>query len=698
MKKLNWFTRGIAGTLMAAFSATPVLPAAETPAESVASKATGATEKAPKVPRFSLDYMDPAVKPGADFYRYADGNWVKNDPVPPDKSRWGAFMELQERNWYLIHQILDDALASKPQTNSPTQKVADFFRSAMDTNRIEGLSFKPLQPDLKRIENLKGAEDLLRLLADFHARGIDAGFNRSASPDAKNSEVYAFYLGQGGLGLPDRDYYLTERFAKQREAYAAHVAKMFTLLGEAPDAAKTHAATVLELETALAKASKSRVELRDPIANYHKFTVADIVRDYPDAPLPVYLAAADLGNLSEVIIRQPEFFKALYALATQRPLADWKVYLRWHLLRGTAPYLHAAAEEESFAFYGKVLREQQVQEPRWQRAARVIDGEIGEALGQLFVERNFPPAARARMLELVQNLKAVFHDRLQKADWMTDATRAKALAKFERFTQKIGYPDKFRDYSTVEIRPDDFLGNVQRADVFESRRELRRVGQPVDKTEWHMTPETVNAYFNPLQNEIVFPAGILQPPFFDIEMDDAVNYGAIGVVIGHEITHGYDDQGRKYDSEGNLNDWWTEADAKAFEARAQKVVEQYNAYEPLPGLHVNGELTLGENLADLGGTSIAYEALQRALAKNPAKRKKIDGLTPEQRFFISLSQVWRTNCREAEARRLVTVDPHSPGQFRAVGPHVNQKEFYEAFDIKEGMPMWRAPELRAKIW
>jgi putative endopeptidase len=302
------------------------------------------------------------------------------------------------------------------------------------------------------------------------------------------------------------------------------------------------------------------------------------------------------------------------------------------------------------------------------------------------------------MNELVENLKSVVRDRLHKLDWMTEATKAKALAKFDRFTQKIGHPDKFRDYSIVEIHADDFLGNVERADMFETKRTLSRVGQTVDKTEWHMTPETVNAYFNPLQNEIVFPAGILQPPFFDLEMDDAVNYGAIGVVIGHEITHGYDDQGRKYDADGNLNDWWTEADAKAFEARAQKVVDQYNAYEPLPGLHVNGQLTLGENIADLGGTSIAFEALQRALAKDPSKRKKIDGFTPEQRFFLSLSQVWRTNCRETEARRLVTVDPHSPGMFRAIGPHVNLQEFYDAFNIGSGTPMWRAPELRAKIW
>jgi len=345
-----------------------------------------------------------------------------------------------------------------------------------------------------------------------------------------------------------------------------------------------------------------------------------------------------------------------------------------------------------------VLRGQPAQEPRWQRSARIIDGSIGEALGQIFVEKYFPPAAKARMAELISNLQAVFHDRLKSVPWMTETTRAKALGKFDRFTRKIGYPDKFRDYSSIDIRPDDYLGNVQRAAIFEARRELARVGKPVDKTEWDMTPQTVNAYFNPSQNEIVFPAGILQPPFFDVDMDDAVNYGAIGVVIGHEITHGYDDEGRHYDADGNLNEWWTEPDAKAFEDRTQKVVDQYNGYEALPGLHVNGKLTLGENLADLGGTSIAIEALERDLAKTPSKRAMVDGFTPEQRFFLSLAQLWRVNWREAELRRRIVTDPHSPGQFRAIGPHVNMKEFYDAFGIHEGDPMWVTPEKRAKVW
>jgi putative endopeptidase len=683
MKKLDYSFRLALAAACATWGA-PGLKAAEAP---------------PRVPRFSIDYMDKSVDPGTDFFHYAAGNWIKTNPVPEDKSRWGAFMELQERNWFLIHEILDSlTTAATVQENSPAWKVRDFYRSALDTNRLEALGFKPLEPDLERIRALESGNDILGLLADFHQRGIGGFFGQSVEPDAKNSSVYALYLRQGGLGLPDRDYYLKEDFAKIRGAYVAHVAKMLMLLGEEPAAAQPHAATVLELETALAKSSKSRVDLRDPIANYHKFAVADVVREYPEAPLRIYLRGLGLENLPEVIIAQPEFFQALYELAKERPLEDWKTYLRWHLLNARAPYLHAVAEDQWFAFYGQVLRGQPSQEPRWQRAARVIDGQIGEALGQLFVARHFPPSARARMIELVDNLKAVFRDRLAKADWMTEATRAKALAKFGRFTQKIGHPDPFRDYSAVQVRPDDYLGNVQRAELFESRRQLARVGLPVDKTEWHMTPQTVNAYFNPSQNEIVFPAGILQPPFFDGELDDAVNYGAIGVVIGHEITHGYDDQGRKYDAEGNLNDWWTEADAKAFEARARMVVDQYDAYEALPGLHVNGKLTLGENIADLGGTSISCEALERALAKDPAKRKKIDGFTPEQRFFLSLSQVWRINCREAEIRRLITVDPHSPGQFRGVGPHVNVQEFYDAFGIEAGAPLWRPPQARARIW
>jgi putative endopeptidase len=452
------------------------------------------------------------------------------------------------------------------------------------------------------------------------------------------------------------------------------------------------------LETELAGASRTRVELRDPVKNYNKFTRAGLLQTNPAIPWQAYLAGRGLAGAPCAIVGQPEFFAAVDKLIRSRPLSDWRVYLRWHLLHASARFLCRDAEVESFNFFGKVLSGQPEQEPRWKRASRTLDGSIGEAVGQLYVEKHFPPEAKARMKDLVENLKTVFRDHLEKADWMTDATRARALAKFARFTQKIGCPDKFRDYSSIKIKRGDYLGNVRRAAVFEERRQIARVGQPVDRTEWDMTPPTVNAYFNPLQNEIVFPAGILQPPFFDVTRDDAVNYGAIGVVIGHEITHGYDDQGRKFDAGGNLNEWWTTNDAKEFDARAQKVVDEYNGFEALPGAHVNGKLTLGENLADLGGVNIAYDALERTLARNPSRRKMIDGFTPEQRFFISFAQVWRTNIREPEERRLLTVDPHSPGRFRAVGPLMNFQPFFDAFDIKPGDSMWRAPELRARIW
>jgi len=677
----------------------PAFLAAAVGLDAVAADSTTDFSPPPRVPAFSIDYMDRSVSPKEDFYKFADGNWVKQNPVPPDKSRWASFTELAERNWFLIHDILDKAEAdTTAPAASPTREVGDFFASAMDTNRIEKLGFKPIAPSLKRIDRLKTTAELFPLLADFHLHGFGGMFAGGFGPDDKNSSIYALQLAQGGLSLPDRDYYLKDSFADTRAKYREHVAKMFELLGEKPADAAAHAGTVLDLETELAKASRTRTELRDPNKNYNKFTTAELIATNPAIPWKAYFAALDLTDPSYEIVGQPEFFTALNRLVQDRPLSDWKVYLRWRVLHASAPYLHRAVGDETFAFFGKVLSGQQEQEPRWKRSAHVIDHSIGEALGELYVQKYFPPEARQRMIELVDNLKAVFRDRLDHVPWMADATRARALAKFDRFTQKIGYPGKFRDYSSVKIARDDYLGNASRADAFEAHREIARVGKAVDRTEWHMTPETVNAYFSPNENEIVFPAGILQPPFFSMDADDAVNYGAIGVVIGHEMTHGYDDEGRKYDADGNLNDWWTDADGKDFDARAQKVVDEYNGFEVLPGVHVNGKLTLGENLADLGGVNIAYDALERLLAKDPSKRKTIDGFTPEQRFFISFAQVWRTNIREAEARRLVTVDPHSPGRFRAVGPLFNVQAFYDAFDIKQGDPMWHPPEQRAKIW
>ncbi|MBL9128976.1 MAG: M13 family metallopeptidase, partial [Verrucomicrobiales bacterium] len=485
---------------------------------------------------------------------------------------------------------------------------------------------------------------------------------------------------------------------KQRAEYRRHVAESLQVLGEAKSDAELLADRIIALETGLAKASRTRTELRDQEKNYNKMTRDELARRAPVVAWDEYFDAAGISQVREVVVRQPEFFEALNKLSEETEPETWQIYLRWHLIRSTAPLLHSRAADENFRFYGTVLPGQPQPEPRWQRAARAIDSGLGEALGQIFVEKHFPARARARMSELVDNVRAVFRDRLARLDWMSDATREEAAKKFARFTPKIGHPEKFRDYSGVEIRPDDLVGNVQRAARAAARRDLDRIGKPVDRSEWGMTPQTVNAYFSPTQNEIVFPAGILQPPFFDLELDDAVNYGAIGSVIGHEITHGYDDQGRKYDAQGNLRDWWSAADAAEFAKRAQVLIDQYGAYEPLPGAKINGQLTLGENIADLGGVSIAFEALQRALAADPSKRRTIDGFTPEQRFFLAFAQAWRVNTREAEIRRRLVVDPHSPPQFRAFGPLVHHPAFFEAFGIQPGDPLWKAPEARARIW
>lgn len=652
----------------------------------------------PPVPAFSFSYMDRSVSPATNFYLFCDGDWVKKNPVPADKSRWGGFVQLGERNAWLIHAVLEDAAASKSPKGTPRREAGDFYYSAMDTNRLEKLRFKPIEADLKRVETVKSTDDLFHLLARFHNEGIGGIFGAGFDPDAKQSSIYALQLEQGGLSMPDRDYYLKEGFAEQRKAYREHVAKMFTLLGEKPEEAAAQADVVLNLETEMAKASRTRVELRDPNKNYNKVSKAELLAGNRSIHWDIYLSDRDLGKVSYAIVGQPEYFEAVDKLISSRPLSEWKTYLRWHVLHSAAPYLCHDADIENFNFFGKTLSGQPEQEPRWKRAYRMLDGSIGEAVGQLYVEKYFPPAAKARMKALVENLQDVFRDHLKNAGWMTEETRAKALAKFARFTKKIGYPDRFRDYSSIKIDRGDLLGNIRRAAAFEEHREIARVGQPVDRSEWDMTPQTVNAYFNPLQNEIVFPAGILQPPFFDLTQPDPINYGAIGVVIGHEMTHGYDDQGRKYDADGNLNDWWTKEDAKKFDAQAQKVVDEYSAFETLPGVHVNGRLTLGENLADMGGISIAYDAMERALARDPSKRKMENGFSPEQLFFISFAQVWRTTIRDAEARRQVTVDPHSPGRFRAVGPLLNFQQFFDAFDIKPGDPMWTAPDLRAHIW
>jgi putative endopeptidase len=643
--------------------------------------------------------MDRTADPTRDFYRFATGRWLDSHPVPADKIRWSAFTELLERNFQLLRGLLEETAHSpRGSVTGLRRQVGDFFSTAMDSSLRAELGNRPILADLKRIEAARSVGFLLSVIARFHRDGVAGLFSTVVAPDEKNSSIYALYLVQGGLSLPDRDYYLLARFSTVRKAYHKHVVKALQLIGDSPAQAERSARAVLKIETALARASRSRVDLRDPHKNYNRFTVTEITQRQPRIRWGDYLRRRGVRRPHYLVVGQPEFFDAVNTLLQSVTLEDWKGYLRWHLVHDSAPHLDPRLEDEDFDFFHRQLLGQEKPEPDWKRAAELVDRSLGEALGRLYVERYFPPEARDRMLELVQDMRDVFHARLQAVPWMTEETRARAIAKFDRFTTKIGYPHKFRSYAKVRVSRRDPLGNVRRARAFEIQRNVARVGGEVDRDEWQMTPPTVNAYFEPTMNEIVFPAGILQPPFFDPTMDDPVNFGGIAVVIGHEITHGYDDQGRKYDADGNLSDWWTPADAKEFQARAQRIVEQYSRFEPLPGQPINGELTMGENIADLGGVTIAFEALQRRIAAGRTQDEAIDGFTPEQRFFLSYGQIWRGNVRDEEQRRRLTVDPHSPGRYRVNGALASVPEFWKAFNVPAGAPMRQDETHRVSIW
>lgn len=642
--------------------------------------------------------MDRTVKPGDNFYRYANGRWLDKNPIPPSETRWGSFNELQENNYKALHELLEAAAGSNAPANTAEGKIGNFYRSGMDSNRIEKAGLEPLKADFARIDKIKNTRELMQEIAYQHTQGIGQVFGFYVGPDDKNVTQMAAQFYQGGLGIPDRDYYFKDdqRSKAIRTAYLNYLEQAFQLMGDKADAAKRHAEDIMKLETSLAEASMTRVEMRDPYKLYNKMEVAKLDQQEKNMGWASLMQTLGAARENSAIIGMPAFFERLDKELAATPLATWKAYLKFHLFNDMAPYLFSKADDMRFAFYGKTMRGQQAQRDRWKRVLQVIDGSIGELLGEVYVAKHFKPEAKARMQELVSNLQQTYAERIQRLDWMSEATKTRALAKLNTFMKKIGYPDKWRDYSKLTIVPGDYVANVKAASAFDYNYMVSKLGKPVDRSEWGMTPPTVNAYYNPAFNEIVFPAGILQYPFFDFSADDAVNYGGIGAVIGHEMTHGFDDQGRQYDAEGNLNDWWTEADAKMFTEKADVVVQQFNNYTVLDTVHVNGALTLGENLADLGGLAIAYEAFQKT--KQAKEGQLIDGFTPEQRFFLSWAQVWRANTRPEEMAQRIVTDPHSPNELRANGPLTNMPEFYKAFDVKPGDKMYREPQERAKVW
>ena len=655
-------------------------------------------------PAFDVTHMDKSVNPGEDFYTHAIGGWLKQNPIPPEFSRWGSFNELAELNNEAMRVVAEKAgkdTAGGGKVAPEVQLVGDYYASGMDEKAVEAAKAKPLEGELKKIDAIKDRGDVLQAIARLHLLGANPLFGFTSGADDKNAGMVISQAYQSGLGLPDRDYYTKDDEAskKLRDQYVEHVTKMLTLLGTPADKAAENARKILAIETSLAEPARTRVELRNPEANYNKMSQAELQKLMPDFKWDDYFKAIGLAEPGDINVGQPDFFKAANGVFASTSVDDWKSYLRWHLVKEFAGHLSSDFVDEEFRFFGQTLTGAKKLKERWKRVVESTNHAVGEALGKLYVAENFPPESKARMLELVKNVREAMADSIKSRDWMDEETKKKALEKLDAFTVKIGYPDKWRDYTGLKIDRSSYAANAMRAAEFETRRELNKIGKPIDRGEWGMTPPTVNAYYNPNLNEIVFPAGILQPPFFNAKADDPINYGGIGGVIAHEISHGFDDQGRQFDAQGNLRDWWTKESAAKYKERADKIVQQYEEYEPLPGMHINGRLTLGENIADDGGVKLAYAALQKALAKDPEKAKqKIDGFTPEQRFFLGWAQIWRANTRPEEIKRRLMVDTHSPTKYRTNGPLSNTPEFQKAFDIPDGAPMVRPPEKRVSIW
>ncbi len=652
----------------------------------------------PYTPGLDVNAMNKSIDPCVDFYQYTCGGWMTNNPIPPDQARWSVYGKLAQDNQRFLWGILEDLANKKNGRNATQQKIGDYFAACMDEAAVERLGAKPLQPSLARIDAIKSKRDIPQLLGQLHLATGDSGifFGFGSNQDyADSSSVIAFASG-GGLGLPDRDYYTKDddRSKDIRAKYVAHVARMFELLGDPPEVARRKADKVMEIETALAKASLTRVEKRDPYKLFHKVDLKGLRAMAPELDWKSYLKTAGLARLNTFNGTEPGFYKEVEKQLQSNSLDDIKTYLRWHVASIAAPLLSSAFVNENFEFFSKTLRGVQQLKPRWKRCATLVDSQLGEALGQEFVRRAFSPALKGTTLRMTKQIEEAMAKDIEQLDWMSPATKAQATTKLRAIVNKIGYPDKWRDYSSVAVKRDDFFGNIERATRFEAKRDLAKIGKPLDRGEWGMTPPTVNAYFNAQMNDINFPAGVLQPPLYDPKMDDAPNYGNTGGTIGHELTHGFDDEGRLFDAKGNLKDWWTKDDAKAFEERAQCIVDQYSQYPIVDDIKINGKLTNGEDIADLGGLVLAWIAWKAETAgKNLEPR---EGFSPEQRFFIGYAQWACENDRPENLRVKALTDPHSPGTYRVNGLMVNMPEFERAFSCKAGQPMVGVN--RCRVW
>jgi len=649
-------------------------------------------------PAINLENMNQDINPGDDFFRYVNGGWLEKNTIPDEYSQYGSFNELIELNREILKTIVLEVSKENSAVGTISQKIGDFYNSGMDTSAIEKLGIKAIEKELKMIDEIQNIEDVQNIISEFHKYGISALFHMFSSTDDKNSKMEIANLYQGGLGLNDVEYYSDKdkRSIEICTEYVAHISRMLVLAGEAKDEALRNASSIMTLETRLAKHSMTRVERRDPQKTYNKKTFTELQDISKDYNWDKYFKNIDVSDSGDIIVRQPEFFIEISKMMTDVPINDWKAYLKWNLINKSASYLSSEFVNTDFNFYGTFLSGQKTIKPRWKRVLSATSESLGEPIGKLFVQKHFPPEAKERMEDLVANLRSSLANRIRETEWMSKVTKAKALEKLSAMTVKIGYPDQWRDYSSLNIVPGSFITNIRNSNYFEFKKNIAKIGKPVDREEWIMPPQTVNAGYIPTYNEIVFPAGILQPPFFFLDGDNAVNYGAIGVVIGHEMTHGFDDQGQKYDKDGNLSNWWTDEDAANFKERTAILANHFDNFIVLDSLHVNGNLTLGENIADLGGLNISYDALINTLAGKEVE--DIDGFSQIQRFFISYAQLWRVNTRDQELMRRLKEDVHSPGIARVNGAIVNMPYFYEAFDIDSTNLLFLEEEKRAKIW